>query len=120
MAMLCDVYPDGRSMILADGALRARHRESFARDDYLEKDQVYEFDIDLWDIAAVFNKGHRIRIDITSSNSPRFQPNPNTRTAFHADTVGVAAVNTIYHDREHPSRLVLPVIRRESLRRYPN
>jgi len=110
MALLTDVYPDGRSMLVLDGAIRARHRVSMSRGDFLEPGEVYEFDINLWDTALVFNRGHRIRVDITSSNAPRFQPNPNTATPFRADGVGVVATNTIYHDREHPSALILPVI----------
>jgi len=110
MAMLCDVYPDGRSMLILDGAVRARHRESFRTETFMVPSTIYEFDINLWDIAIVFNRGHRIRVNVTSSNAPRFQPNPNTATPFHADSVGVAATNTIYHDMAHPSALVLPVM----------
>lgn len=111
MGMLCDVYPDGRSMLILDGAIRARHRNSLTEEEFMEPGEVYEFDINLWDTAIVFNRGHRIRLGITSSNAPRFQPNPNTATPFHADTVGVVARNTIYHDSAHRSALILPVIR---------
>jgi uncharacterized protein len=111
MARLCDVYPDGRSMLLVDGAIRGRFRKSFAREEFLTPGRVYEFEIDLWHMANVFNRGHRIRVSITSSNAPKFQPNPNTATPFLADTIGVTARNTIYHDREHPSAIILPVMR---------
>ena len=111
MALLTDVYPDGRSMLIVDGAIRARYRESKSDPEYMAPGEVYEFDINLWDTAIVFNRGHRIRVDITSSNSPRFMPNPNTATAFHTDTVGVVATNTIRFDAAHPSALILPVLR---------
>jgi hypothetical protein len=110
MGMLCDVYPDGRSILILDGPIRARHRNSFERDEFMTPGEVCEFDINLWDTAIVFNRGHRIRLNVTSSNAPRFQPNPNTATPFHTDTVGVVATNTIYHDATHPSALILPVI----------
>ena len=110
MALLTDVYPDGRSMLIVDGAIRARYRESKSDPEFMVPGDVYEFDINLWDTAIVFNRGHRIRVDITSSNSPRFMPNPNTATAFHTDTVGVVATNTIRFDAAHPSALILPVL----------
>jgi hypothetical protein len=110
MAMLCDVYPDGRSVNILDGAIRARHRESLRQEQFMTPGTPYEFDIDLWDTAIVFEQGHSIRVNISSSNAPRFQPNPNTATPFHSDTVGVVANNTVYHDRTRPSALILPVI----------
>ena len=110
MAKLCDVYPDGRSMLILDGAISARHRQSCSREDFLVPGQVYEFEIDLWNTALVFNRGHRIRVEVTSSNAPRYYPNPNTATPFHSDSVGVIATNSIYHNAAHPSALILPVI----------
>lgn len=97
-------------MLILDGAIKARHRNSLVHEEFMTPGTVYEFDIDLWDTAIAFNRGHRIRLDITSSNAPRFQPNPNTATPFHTDTVGVVATNTIYHDRMHQSCLQLPVL----------
>ncbi|HZY90316.1 MAG TPA: CocE/NonD family hydrolase [Gemmataceae bacterium] len=82
---LCDVYPDGRSMLVADGVLRARYRESFERESFLGPGRVYELDVDLWSTALVFNKGHRVRVAVSSSNSPRFEANPNTGRPFRAD-----------------------------------
>jgi predicted acyl esterase len=107
---LCDVYPDGRSMLVTDGILRARYHESFEKESFLEPGKVYELNVDLWSTSLVFNKGHRIRVAVSSSNSPRFEANPNTGKAFRADRETRVAKNTIHLSKEHPSRIVLPVI----------
>ena len=77
----------------------------------MKKGQVYRFKIDLWSTSIVFNKGHRIAIHISSSNSPRFDPNPNTGSPLRADTLNQVATNLIHHSRTHPSRALLPVVR---------
>jgi putative CocE/NonD family hydrolase len=111
-ANLTDVYPDGRSMLVTDGIIRARHRNSCERDDLLKPGEVVEVDIDLWSTSLIFNAGHRIRVALSSSNSPRFQPNPNTGEAFPPEgSKGVPAENTIYFDAAHPSHVVLPVVK---------
>ena len=84
-ALLTDVYPDGRSMLVTDGILRARFRKSFEKEEFLKPGETSELTVDLWSTSLVFNKGHRIRVLITSSNSPRFDPNPNTGHEFRAD-----------------------------------
>jgi len=106
-AKLTDVYPDGRSMLLADGIIRARYHRSLSEPELLEPGQVYELEIDLWSTSIVFNAGHRIRLAVSSSNAPRFEPNHNT-AQLH-DTP-LAAHNTVLFDAEHPSRIVLPVV----------
>lgn len=108
-AKLTDVYPDGRSMLILDGIIRARHRNSFETEEMMEPGEIYEFEINLWPTSIVFNKGHRIRLAISSSNSPRFEPNPNTGEPFRASDRTVVAKNSIYHDAAHPSALILPV-----------
>jgi putative CocE/NonD family hydrolase len=108
---LTDVYPDGRSMLVTDGIVRARHRESFETEKLLEPGEAIEIPVDLWSTSLVFNKGHRLRIAISSSNSPRFDPNPNTGRAFRADREQRVATNTIYFSEKHPSHIVLPVHR---------
>jgi hypothetical protein len=108
---LTDVYPDGRSMLVTDGIVRARHRESFENEKLLEPGEVVEVPVDLWSTSLVFNKGHRLRIAISSSNSPRFDPNPNTGHAFRADRELRVASNTIYFSEKRPSQIVLPVSR---------
>jgi uncharacterized protein len=107
---LTDVYPDGRSMLVTDGILRARFRESFEHEKLLESGKVYEITVDLWSTSLVFNRRHKIRVAVSSSNAPRFDPNPNTGHAFRADKEIRVATNTIYFSREHPSRILLPVM----------
>jgi uncharacterized protein len=77
-ARLTDVYPDGRSISVADGIVRARYRQSLEKEELITPGQRYAYDIDLWSTSLVFNRGHRIRVDISSSNAPRFEPNTNT------------------------------------------
>src|SRR5262249_60045225 len=93
---LTDVYPDGRSMLVTDGIIRARFRESFDREKLLEPGEVVEVPVDLWSTALVFNKGHRLRIAVSSSNAPRFDPNPNTGDSFRADSDCCCAPNTLH------------------------
>ena len=107
-AKLSDVYPDGRSMLVLDGIVRARYRESFSRPKRMKPGEVYPFEIDLWSTSIIFNKGHRIRVAISSSNAPRFGPNPNTGDAVNEMADAVVATNTIYLDRDHPSHIILP------------
>ena len=109
-AKLCDVFPNGCSMNLCDGIVRARYRKSFKRATLMKPDTVYEFTIDCWVTGNVFKKGHRIRLDISSSNFPRFDRNPNTGHKFGMDAVLKNAKQTIYHNRRYPSHVILPVI----------
>jgi predicted acyl esterase len=106
---LSDVYPDGRSMLVTDGILRARYRQSFEKETFLEPGQVYEVSVDLWSTSLVFNRGHRVRVAVSSSNSPRFEANPNTGKPFRADMETRVAKNTLHLSSKYPSRLVLPV-----------
>lgn len=111
-AKLTDVYPDGRSMILCDGILRARYRNSVATPELMEPGKVYEVAIDLWSTSVVINKGHRIRLAISSSNYPRFEVNPNTgEPGIRPDNPKVAH-NTVHLDAEHPSHVILPLVPR--------
>ncbi len=110
---LVDVFPDGRAIILTDGILRARYRSH--PPSLLEPGTVYELHIDLVATANVFRQGHRIRLEIASSNFPRFDRNTNTGGVIAEDTAAdcVVARNYVFHDRSRPSHLVLPVIERE-------
>jgi uncharacterized protein len=108
-AKLTDVYPDGRSILLCDGILRARFREWFDHDALLEPGTVYRLKIDLWSTSVVFNRGHRIRVAISSSNCPRFQPNPNTGRLPSEDPQTRIATNTVHLSPEHPSHIILPM-----------
>ncbi|WP_327097589.1 CocE/NonD family hydrolase [Nocardia vinacea] len=113
-ATLVDVHPDGRSELVCDGILRCRYRHSTTRAEFLVPGRVYEIEVDLVATAYVFAAGHRLRLDVSSSNFPKFDRNPNAAVpvadAGHADLV--VATNTVWHDSTRPSRLVLPVIRR--------
>jgi predicted acyl esterase len=111
MVKLIDVYPNGYEALVVEGALRARFREGFGHEAFMEPGEVYKFDIDLWSTALVFNKGHRIAVHVTSSNFPRFEPNPNTGKPYLSDDEPRIAHNTIYHDTNRPSRITLPVTR---------
>ncbi len=111
-AKLTDVYPDGKSVLIQDGIIRARYRNSFEREELLAPGKVYRFEIDLWSTSIIFNRGHRLRVAISSSNAPRFEPNPNTGDPFRANDRTVIARNSVYHDAEHPSHLLLPVVAR--------
>ena len=111
-AKLTDVHPDGYSLNLCDGIIRGRYRESKERQVLLEPGTVYEFTIDLWATSNVFLKGHRIRVDIASSNFPRFDRNPNTGHKFGEDAEMQVANQQVLHNGAHPSHIILPVIPR--------
>lgn len=110
MAKLVDVYPDGAERLVLDSAFRARFREGFDHEVFMKKGEVYKFKVGLWSTSIVFNKGHRIAIHVTSSNDPRFDPNPNTGRPLRADGDTRVATNSIHHDRAHPSRVLLPIV----------
>ncbi len=109
-AKLVDVYPDGKAYNLCDGIIRTRYRDSFVETSLIEPEKVYRYEIDMWVTANVFKKGHRIRLEISSSNFPRFDRNPNSGKEFGTDEELLKAEQTIYHDEEHASHVVLPVI----------
>jgi putative CocE/NonD family hydrolase len=107
---LCDVYPDGRSMAITEGALRLRFRDPDGSADgsLMTAGQTYQIDLELWPTSIILNTGHRLRIAVTSSSDPRFDPNPNTGDAFRANNDTAVATVTILHDQAHPSHVELP------------
>jgi putative CocE/NonD family hydrolase len=109
-AALVDVFPDGRAIILCEGICRARFRSGTDRPELMQPDQVYEFKIDMWDTSNVFLAGHRVRVEVSSSNFPRYNRNLNTGNAIATDTEVRVAHQTVFHDAERPSHVVLPVI----------
>jgi putative CocE/NonD family hydrolase len=112
-AKLVDVGPDGFARNLTEGILRARYRESTTgAPGPITPGKVYEYKIDLWSTSNVFLKGHSIRVEVSSSNFPRFDRNLNTGKDASTDATMVKATNTIVHDKAHPSALVLPVVAR--------
>ncbi len=109
-AKLVDVHPDGRAINLCEGIIRARYRESFTQPTLIEPNKIYRYEIDLWVTSNVFLPGHRIGVELSSSNFPRFDRNPNTGKSFGSDTELQKAVQNILHNAVHPSHLVLPII----------
>jgi len=109
-AKLCDVYPDGRSMLVLDGIVRARHRNSMEKSEPMEPEKIYELEIDLWSTSLVISPGHRVRVALSSSNAPRFEPNPNTGKPSGQDDKTQVAANTIYMNADHPSHITFPVV----------
>ncbi len=107
---LCDVYPDGRSYLMAEGMLRARYRKSLEKSEPLTPGLIEEVTVDCWSTSLVFNKGHRIRATVTSSNYPRFDVNPGTGRPWSADGEKIPQTNRLWCDAAHPSRLILPVV----------
>ena len=97
-------------MLLCDGIIRARFRDSLSDPTLLEPNRVYEYEIDVGVTGNVFRRGHRIRIDISSSNFPRFDRNLNTGHELGADAEMRAANQTVHHSRQYPSHVLLPVI----------
>jgi putative CocE/NonD family hydrolase len=115
-AKLVDVYPSsadypaGFDLNIADGILRMRFRESLSEEKLIEPGSVYRATVRLYPTSNVFRKGHRIRVDISSSNFPRFDVNPNTGEPLNENRRWATATNTVHHDRSHPSQVILPII----------
>ena len=103
-------YPEGFDMLLNDSIIRCRYREGFEREVMMEPGEVYPVTITLPPTSNLFDVGHRIRVDISSSNWPRLDVNPNTGEPMGRHTHQVVAHQTVYVDAEHPSHIVLPVI----------
>lgn len=109
---LSDDYPDGLAINLTDSIIRARYRNGWDAPELLEPGEVYEFVFELYPTSNVFKKGHRIRLDISSSNWPRFDVNPNTGGDLGVERRFEIAEQIIHHEPEHPSHVILPVIER--------
>jgi uncharacterized protein len=111
-ALLADVEPSGYARFLTDGIVRARYRNSTQRAEPIEPGKIYQYSIDMWATSNLFKAGHRIRLYVSSSNFPRFDRNLNTDEQIAGSSQLVKASQRIYHDAQHPSALVLPVIPR--------
>jgi uncharacterized protein len=109
-AKLVDVFPDGYARNLTDGILRLRYRDSLEHPDPAKAGEIYTLTVDAGVTGNLFLKGHRIRVEISSSNFPRFDRNPNTGGIIANETRLLQATQTVYHDKDHPSHLVLMVI----------
>jgi putative CocE/NonD family hydrolase len=110
---LIDVFPSGYARNLTDGILRARYRSSMSAAQLMEPNSIYEFRIQAGSVSNIFRKGHSIRLEISSSNFPRFDRNPNTGRTIAEESESIKARNTIFHDQQRPSCLILPVISSE-------
>jgi putative CocE/NonD family hydrolase len=109
-AKLVDVFPDGKAINLQAGMVRARYRDSFDVPTLLDTGTIYEFEVKIGSTSNLFKKGHRIRLEVSSSYFPEFGRNLNTGAEIGMTSDMVKAAQTIYHDSEHPSYLLLPII----------
>jgi uncharacterized protein (TIGR03067 family) len=120
-AKLIDVYPPsadfpgGFDLNIGDGILRTRFRESLSKEKLMQPGEVSKITIRLYPTSNVFKKGHRIRVDVSSSNFPRFDVNPNSGEPLAEHRRSQVATNTVYHSEQYPSRIVLPVISKDDL-----
>jgi uncharacterized protein len=106
---LCDVWRDGRSMSVCDGILRARYRDSLAQPTLMHPGQIYRFEIDLQATAQVFQAGHQLRVEVTSSDFPRYDRNLNTEETFGTGSHGQVASNTVFSGGSRASYILLPI-----------
>jgi predicted acyl esterase len=107
---LCDVYPDGKSYIMAEGMLRLRYHKSLQKPELLTPGKIIEANVDCWSTSIVFNRGHRLRVTVTSSDYPRFDLNPGTGKPWVEGDPTEKQTNRIYCDAEHPSSILLPMV----------
>ena len=109
-AKLVDVHPNGYAQLLAEGIIRARYRNSFKKQELLTPEEVYEYTVDLWSVSHVFQKGHKIQVEISSSNFPKYDRNPNTGHKFGEDAELEKATQMMYHNSQYPSHIIFPVV----------
>jgi len=109
---LIDVHPDGRAFNLDETIFRARFREGFDKEVFMEEVEVYKIEMSPMSTSNYFQKGHRIRIEVSSSNFPRFERNLNTGGRNYDESEGVVATNQIFHSSKYPSQIRLPVVKR--------
>jgi uncharacterized protein len=111
-AKLCDVRPDGYAQNIVEGVVRARFRDSLAAPSPIVPERVYEYRLDLWATSHLFKAGRSLRLEVSSSNFPRYDRNPNTGHDLFADAELARAHQSVFHDSRYGSRVVLPVIPR--------
>ena len=109
-AKLVDVFPDGTAVNLANGIQDARFRESLSHPSLIRPGKTYKYTIHVWPTSNMFLRGHKIRVEISSSDFPQFAPNPNTGAPFGVSAKWRKATQTILHDSDHPSSITLPVL----------
>lgn len=109
---LVDVYPDGRAYNLDETIQRVRYREGYDKEVFMEKGKVYKINLTPMATSNFFEKGHRIRIEVSSSNFPRFARNLNTGGKNYDEKQGVVARNSVHHSKQYPSQIRLPIVNR--------
>ena len=107
---LVDVWPNGFAQELSYGIVRARYRDSIENPSLIKPDKPYEYNIELNPTANLFKHGHKIRVDVCSSDFPNFDRNHNTGGNDYAESTLEKACQTIFHDLERPSRITLPIV----------
>ena len=112
---LIDVYPDGQAYNLDETIQRVRYREGYDKELFMEEGKVYKVELSPMSTSNYFKKGHRIRIEVSSSNFPRFTRNLNTGGNNFDETASVVAHNTIHHSPKYPSMIRLPIIQKEKM-----
>ncbi len=108
---LVDVYPDGRAFNIQEGARRMRYRDNLSVPVWMEEGEVYEIQLDLHAASNYFAKGHRIRVEVSSSNFPRWSRNLNTGGNNFDETEWVLANQIVHHSAQYPSHVILPIVR---------
>jgi len=108
---LLDVYPDGRAFNLDETIQRARYREGYDKEVFMKEGEVYKIDVSPMSTSNYFKKGHRIRIEVSSSNFPRFTRNMNTGGNNYDETEGIIAHNKIHHTTDYASHIKLPIVK---------
>ena len=110
MAKLVDIWPSGFTQRLCDGMVRARFRNGMDKPSLIEPGRIYCYTVDCWNTSNQFKAGHRLGLEIASSAFPKYDRNLNTGAALGVTTEMAVAEQRIYHDAEHPSALILPII----------
>ncbi len=109
-AKLLDVWPNGFAQRLSDGIVRARYRDGGDKPSLIIPGQIYSYDIDLWNTCQVFKAGHSLRVEVSSSTFPKYDRNQNTGEALGKTSNIVVAHQDVYHDRQHPSYITIPIV----------
>ena len=119
MVRLTDVFPDGQSIRLVDGLVKARFRNGLEKEVLITPGKILKYHIPMTWISHKFLKGHQLRVSIASSCAGLFVVNTNTGNPIATDTEFEIAHQTIYHNKEHPSYIVLPVLKEDNKKRMP-
>jgi hypothetical protein len=108
---ITDVYPDGRSILIIDYIRRARYRDGYEKEVFMEDGKVYKVAFDVGSLSQIFNTGHKIRVTVASTGAPFYEPNPNTGEPLTLDfpEKTVVAKNTVHHNRQHASKIIAPI-----------